>query len=1068
MSKTASNPKGQGKTPPRTSGSLSQAVKPVSTQWQSLKISWATPGRETLGETTRFPFVKLNPRKDFNAKPYISKYNFDPGENFDDPDPLPEAPNPLALQGKRTIPAFREKVVFETLDQRILREMKEENARFFVAESTSTKGVQEEAVKRMALARVELKKAAKPVICTNVEQWIEVEIDLKKDVPKGPAIHVWAFLQPARLATNKDKLAKDHAHVPDDFPRSGWAEYKIDPQLNRAERSVWKGGVLVTARLSDKDWICKKLDAPRRGAAFTYVYKLKVIVRNDKTLEDLERERAGKKRTDSGDIEAGCWLKVWARDPKAGFAKSPKDDETDSVVQSMDSQSPRTIIRDPRFWESESIMNPFATKGCHGFLRARMLLGEPGSQVGWQPVYVLLVNEDALDKMIEMHKDLKLGKEDGEDKASIGATVGSVAAATVGALLLAYALRKVLHDGWMKKPPKGTATSPDFPEKVKKAKTEYMVKLLESLEVSSWLAAYGADSFKHLSPADTMKSAPENNFALFQFLSTFYTQLFDYGLITGREHRDSFVEARKEAREKILKSKQKTKPAPTSKEERQKEKKEAEAIKAGMGLGVLAKGDQLTTEMGKDGFQVSVSLLSGEKTISFPKPFGAPLGTTPFVWRIDLGISGGASVDFTLKPASSDQDDWELSVVLKGKGALTASAGIHAMWSSFNEKAGAMKDKDSDWENVHLFRNLQTLMKYASLDATIDASLNLEAGFGFKFTFNPSQGTFEVAGTAAGDKAFGAKLGATLNAHLQISIATIDYPLVAMNKLGTLNTEHATIDFSGKALGLAWSPDPIQFKWGSGRFNQFIEKTDPTPGLTWGQAAEFTWAYMEIDSPKVDFDLTREDSSSSPAVAPIPSDAITSAGDEKEGKATVEVRLSSRNTSREHGIAAGAWDVKLKAKVGKKKEADSLFLSDSGKFVRDLVQKGSVGLYVHGSYLGSTDTFSQELTLTCPKATQVAWEVQGSKLAAKLELQNFQDDCLWIQVVNAQTKTPIKIGGKEWSLQDLTSESGTSSSRIFRLVFALPQAGLSKEKLELHLSLLPDSVGEIYSSTPKA
>ena len=370
-----------------------------------------------------------------------TKQNFAPGVDFNHPAPLPTDPSPRV--GK-TKPAYRETLVWSALDQEVRQSLQEDQNRVNATDKTSTKGVQARQAAQLKAFKVRMTQPAKPVVCTEVKQWIAVDVDVNEKLSAPPPIHVWAFLQPHRLDGRTEFLAGDHALVSDDHPRSGWAEYQLNPS-GWSFSTVWKDGQSSQTAVDGQDWRWIKLDQPKRGAVETYRYKLCLKVQNVQTAGDLQRKDSNLKA--ASEIESGCWLKVWVRDPLAGFRKSPQDDESDAVMQSMDSQAPRTAGMEPESGTVESGGGHY-TMGCHGFLRERMLdaINWKSSYLDCEPVYVLLFNPEAMDDLLNLHQLLK---NKGPDAQRIAGSLASVSVVVLG---LAYALRR-LRDEWASKVP---------------------------------------------------------------------------------------------------------------------------------------------------------------------------------------------------------------------------------------------------------------------------------------------------------------------------------------------------------------------------------------------------------------------------------------------------------------------------------------------------------------------------------------------------------------------------------------------------------------------------------------
>lgn len=276
-------------------------------------------------------------------------------------------------------------------------------------------------------------------------------------------------------------------------------------------------------------------------------------------------------------------------------------------------------------------------------------------------------------------------------------------------------------------------------------------------------------------------------------------------------------------------------------------------------------------------------------------------------------------------------------------------------------------------------------------------------------------------------------------------------------------------------LGQRWKGNVFQHEWASGDLGESIQKLDIHPTLTWGQTSKFSWSYYELHRPDVEIELVRGVSSSDPeigmepigpVIAPVPAGAICQYGTGEKGCAEVEVRLSSRNTSVAHGIAAGDWDFRMKAKIFKdRKKVDTFLATDEGRFITDLVKDGRVSLFLRGSYLGSSERHSSELSLLCPKLSIRSCALRGNALQWEIELEHFHDDCIWVQLREASSQTALPIQGASWFLASLQPVSGASNSRIFRLEVLQPKMDLALDQLEVRFSLVADDCGALHRGT---
>jgi hypothetical protein len=132
---------------------------------------------------------------------------------------------------------------------------------------------------------------------------------------------------------------------------------------------------------------------------------------------------------------------------------------------------------------------------------------------------------------------------------------------------------------------------------------------------------------------------------------------------------------------------------------------------------------------------------------------------------------------------------------------------------------------------------------------------------------------------------------------------------------------------------------------------------------------------------------------------------------------------------------------------------DPTLLVGGRNFLQDLLKNGKIDLFLHGSYLGSSDSYSDPLTLLAPKLTSQDFEISGRILTGNVTLKNFQDEILWARVI-----------GEDWVRVALTGSAGAG----FRFPMPLKNSGLEKYTANLQLSLVPDEIGMLWPSDPSS
>jgi len=165
----ATSPLSEPRRTQKKTASRSQAVAHIHTKWKSLKIHWAFPGLENMEGFTPFPMVKLTvpSKKQFDAKPYLTKHSFAPGVDLNHPAALPNDPS---LKVDKTKSAYRETFVWNSLDQEVRQSLKQDRNKANATDKTSTQAVQDGKMAQLKAHKVRMTKPAKPVICTKVEQ----------------------------------------------------------------------------------------------------------------------------------------------------------------------------------------------------------------------------------------------------------------------------------------------------------------------------------------------------------------------------------------------------------------------------------------------------------------------------------------------------------------------------------------------------------------------------------------------------------------------------------------------------------------------------------------------------------------------------------------------------------------------------------------------------------------------------------------------------------------------------------------------------------------------------------
>lgn len=1045
------------------------------------------------GAPTKLAFSEYVFPTGFDPKPYINPDSLKAIGDDGLPRPIPPV---------QEIRRARKRVYFETLSGHKIDVPQPQSA---VADKTYT-AAPSEAIAKMRDDLQKMTRNSTGVMCTEVQQWLSVEVECKSAPTTIPPIHVWAFLQPAKIGGNTGVLAGDHRFVPDDYPRSGWAEYLFAVGGKSCIRRSWVDGKLK------EETVPAKLYSVEAKTSTTFVYRIRLAIRNDRTPGDVAR--ANKQKGPArplDDYEAGCWLKAWVRDPETDWGMDPADDESNSLAIRMDQMDPTS---ESFSWTT---MAPI-TLGSHAFLRSRLMYDRSGTGdlAKARPIYAMLFTPEVMDNIVELDRILH------PKEKSAKMQVASIIAVSSLTLLLAYALRRGLEQ-WQKatkEKPANTPAGVPWPDWANKEKAEFFVKMLESFDVAALLAAYAADGFENGSPIDVVASTGSSNPQMVKVLSAIYGQIFDMAFAQSPLHYKEFMLKRLEARtqaleERIKWSKKGAANRAAEAEEKKLRDKKLEEFRKQKGLGLFATSSRAGMSVTDKGVNFKFKLAEGSKKQSFPKPAGAPLpiAVVPLVWRLDLSASGSIELEILIEPGKTG-DSLDLTFGLKGTGEASAAFGIHALWSGLEDpdalahmpsletdwkrKTGQSKatdkeikqaDKDEYYANkkalrelresavahppdptFQLFRLLKELNQAVRLDAVVTAALKLKAGIGVKISLNSTTGERKISFKGDGESGFSAALTAEMTAQLQASVLSVDYPIAALPELGTLSATAISADLSGQILGNSFPGKKWQHKWGKGTLNEEIEQENGKDFLVWGRPTLFRLSYKEMESPDVSFNLLRAPSHSDPVVSGIPKDAVTCEQKGTGGALKVNLQLSCRaKPNQPHLMAVGAWPLSesLGKAVGRNVVSKA---SPARTFLEDLTRsESSATIVVHAKDLTPVHRYSKAITVFCPRVVEQTLAAKPGKLEVVLTLGYFEDDLLWVQLreFNAILSDSIlRNQGKTWLPFPLQGIRTTNKGRQGILQVPLNQLTFPRAKEDVWeiypvLSLVPHECGII-------
>lgn len=1067
--------------------SYSGAIQQADSKWQSIAIGWSLPN----GVKTDLAFSTYIAPAGFNPKPYV---------NADSLRAIGDDGLPRPLPSFQDIRGARKRKYFETLSGMKI----EIPEHVTVPDKTATPNVQASILKMEAALRG-MKRESVGVMCTEVRQWISIEIECKASQTNSPAVHVWAFLQPAKIGGNINALAGDQVAVLDDFPRSGWGEYKIAEGGASCVRRTWNDGVI-----KEESVAAKSLRVERKSER-VFVYHLEIVIRNEMTPGDLARQKKQKgPARPLDDYEAGCWLKVWVRDPGVAWGMDPADDEANTLVERMDQMDP--VKADYSF-----ATNLLATQGAHAFQRSR-LMHDPtgtGDLAKSRPVYAMLFSQESMDNIVELDKILHP-----KDK-SASMQVASIVTVSSVTLLIAYGLRRAL-EAWQKTtptvPPVTAPAGISWPAWANKEKAEFFVKMLESFDVAALLAAYAADGFANASPVEVVASTGSSNPQLVKTMSAIYGQIFDMAFAQSPLHYKEFMLKRLEARtqaleERIKWSKKGAANRAAEAQEKKAREKSLEDFRKQKGLGLFSTSSRAGFSVDKEGFNFKFKLVEGSKKSSFPKPAGAPLpiAAVPLVWRLDLSASGDLNFEIRAVPG---KDTLDLFFEIIGKGEASAAFGIHALWSGLEDpdalahapsleadwmrKTGqstttVKQDKESDKAEYYankkalrdlresavatppdpgfrLFQLLKELNQAVRLDAVVTAGLKLDAGIGVKITLNSTTGERKISFKGSGTNGFSAALKADMSAQLQASLLSVDYPLASLPEMGRLSVSAISANLSGTLLGKSFPGKQWQHKWGKGDLGLEIMQQNGKDFLVWGRPTNYKLTYTDMESPDVSFNLQRAANSSDPVVGEIPKDAVSCEQIGTGGDINLKLQLSCRAVANQpHLVTVGGWS--LSEGVGKAVGQDvGSKATPARTFLEELTRaETSAKIVVHAKDLVPTHVYSKAIIVFTPRVVEQNLSAKSGRLTVTLTIGYFEDDQLWMQLREFNSllsDSILRNQGKLWLPVPLQGIKTTDKGRQGILQVPLNQLtfpSIKEDVWEVYpvLSLVPHECGII-------
>ncbi len=661
----------------------------------------------------------------------------------------------------------------------------------------------------------------KGIIANAVSQWVLVEIDTGAPIPKDgpwPSALIWGFLQPATIGWDEKRVKQNHGYVVDDLPRAGWFEAKADGKTKRLQ--------VIDRSVDGKQGEARTLDLPLLSeidAKNPHVirYKICVTVKNNESLQELggkvDEWKEGK-RPLSG-LEAGCWLKVWARNEAYGWSKPvyPKDDKDESVVEAMASE-------DPTYRDNPDAPHDPRTHRNHTWRRNRILAGgELAEKLGGDRslVYVGLYPTEVINRLNEVDA---LMKAKGEHTVSVASMVTVLA----GYGLTLYVLRNYLNK-YADKVKSGATISRVEKRKVYAA-AQTLLWSWRAAQVPKLATSYAVGGLygESLALKETVERANQHEDWSAQIEETL--DLFAEAMLVFDKDQKSFEEAKDRLAKRRAKLKFKRWPWKH--------------------WGTLDRS--LSGEMDWEKLKLSLplTLLEGEMKTPPDSKYMMPIAAFPlFSWGVQMKLEGELKVTPSIE--RDEEKNVKISAKVEGKGKIGFLMNVQATHTAAAEKAIGQ----SSVAIGAFSKKLKSLAEVTDIQLSLDASATLSGMGSVELEIpadNPqkpdaiSSAKASHAGKKEGSsckRTFKFNLDAEIPARFQLSVFQWTYP-VANGEIAQVSPNQLQLarDFSvlGKRIeGRVWT-------WGKNQFDPFLEMENAN-SLFLGQDFRFRLLYENLD-----------------------------------------------------------------------------------------------------------------------------------------------------------------------------------------------------------------------------
>lgn len=675
-------------------------------------------------------------------------------------------------------------------------------------------------------------KETKGIICDQIEQYIIVEVKTSPPILENnlPMVDVWAFLQDHTIGKGPDSRASISEVVIDDDKKSGWFHCLIAPKDSSTKEAIAYQYVLdktadnaipkiaplsIEGRLDrHRDAVTEReytipLSIDTRSLAKGIVrYKIKVTVKNDLTPEDNMRRWQGayqnifgEDKPESRTIEAGCWLKVWARNAELDWPEEANisDQLNNTCRDSMDEFDPPVYEGHPR------------TAVNHTWIRNRLF-----DESKQRPLYVGLYPKDVILALNAIDTGLIKALEQKKAQANNSELSAMDSEFNIIDLFLGMALYGSIMGGIQ------LILNGDE-DKEKKRKT--IRKLMDATQFNTVAAAYTVNGYKegfHAAKTLAAASTQADKKVLFKAFVNIYE--FISKLALGEEVDDTDIN-----------------PDEDDNEENWLKK-------------LNAKREREFNADDTWGFTEKLTAGAKGKRV-FPNAAGRPLpGYLSFLSAAGF-VGAGAGIDAGLKLAW-DTDKKELAVEIgtdkKTGGNFFAGIDIKTLWA----RAADLLN-ESDFKEDNIVSVLNAIVKWTNIEASIQAKVALElvSDFKIKYQYGPpadkKTSIWDTIRYDENDKIMNTlndlklMLNGSLPIFMQLSGFTMQYSLANLN-IAEAKTDEFSLFNRGKLVGEGMMDLPSSrwsFPWAKFRSENQCKLESNKSQICLGEKVEFSLDY---------------------------------------------------------------------------------------------------------------------------------------------------------------------------------------------------------------------------------